>query len=139
MPAAPPVTRATRPSSVPLVLVRCSCVSVIEPLPCCTRFVSIVRLCGQSQNGARGRKSPGTGAVGLSAQSDHLAGAIVAGRGPADGGRWSLGGRCPECCAERDEGDLAKGTRGCGPAGPYTAQSGSAKSRMVPLVCLCPR
>src|SRR5215467_7708126 len=64
MPAAPPVTRATRPSSVPLVLARCSCVSVIVSLPCCTRFVSIVRLCGQPPGGTRGRKSPGTGAVG---------------------------------------------------------------------------
>src|SRR5260370_34072577 len=33
MPAAPPVTRATRPSSVPLVLARVSCVSVIVSLP----------------------------------------------------------------------------------------------------------
>src|SRR5215471_8073318 len=64
MPAAPPVTRATRPSSVPLVFVRCSCVSVIVSVPCCTRFVSIVRLCGQPQGGTRGRRSPDTGAVG---------------------------------------------------------------------------
>src|SRR5215467_5911311 len=82
MPAAPPVTRATRPSSVPLVFVRCSCVSVIVPLPCCTRFVSIVRLCGQPQRGTRGRKSPGTGAVGPSAQSDRPA--VVNGRGKDD-------------------------------------------------------
>src|SRR5215471_9255032 len=34
-------------------------------------------------------------------------------------------------------GGPRKQTRGCGPAGTYTAQSGSARSRMVPLACLC--